>query len=204
MTSGKKPGEMQDMLVLGGLDDIRLVMSEKHNRILRLVLKDEQTISDISRALDMNPGSVHYYLKDLEKHGLIRQVREEIKGGVVKKYYRSAARRIVMEPPEFSGRDGQVPLQAQDYQERLIKAIEYLGYHLPPELGEDAKDLLARYDRRMMGLKIELQNAGLDRVEDNGYVLEGAYDLVLAIRGKNDPELNRLYNEFEKLFLRYG
>ncbi len=193
----------KDIMVVDRYDDIRLIMSEKHNRILRLVTRDELSISEIARTLDMNPGSVHYYLKELERHGLIRQVREEIKGGVVKKFYRSAAKRIVLEPPEFGGPDGKAQLPESDYKERLIKAIEFLGYHLPAENREDAEDLLSRYDRRMRSLKIEMQDSGLDRVEDNGFVLDSAYSLVLAIRSKSDPELNRLYGEFEKLFLRY-
>ncbi len=193
----------KDIMVVDRYDDIRLIMSEKHNRILRLVTRDELSISEIARTLDMNPGSVHYYLKELERHGLIRQVREEIKGGVVKKFYRSAAKRIVLEPPDFGGRDGKAQLPESDHKERLIKAIEFLGYHLPAENREDAEDLLSRYDRRMRSLKIEMQDSGLDRVEDNGFILDSAYNLVLAIRSKSDPELNRLYGEFEKLFLRY-
>ncbi len=193
----------KDILVLEKLDDIRLIMSEKHNRILKLVTENELSISDIARSLDMNPGSVHYYLKELEKHGLVRQVREEIKGGIVKKFYRSAAKRIVLEPPDFSARESPMPFPMPDYLERLIKAIEYLGYHLPPENREDAEDLLARYDKRMKSLMIEMQNSGLDDTEENGWILDSAFNLILSIKAKNDPELNRLYGEFEKLFLRY-
>lgn len=191
-----------DILVLDRLDDIRLVMSEKHNQILKLVLKDEQSISDIARSLDMNPGSVFYYLKDLEKHGLVKQVREEIKGGVVKKYYRSATRRIALALPEF-GYPGANPGPTPEHLGRLIRSIEYLGYQLPPENLEDANDLLARYDKRIKSLMIELQRSGLDQVEGNGFVLSSAYSLVLNIRAKDDPELNRLYNEFGKLFQKY-
>jgi DNA-binding transcriptional ArsR family regulator len=193
------PEETQDLLVLGKIDDIRLIMSEKHNRILRLALKDEQTISDISRSLGMNPGSVHYYLKDLEKHGLVKQVREEIKGGVVKKYYRAAARRIALEIPEFDSRDGPV-FPEQDHTERLIRSIEHLGYRLPPENVDDAKDLLARYEKRMIDLMIELQKSGLEVVEEDGFILDSAYDIVLNIKVRDDPEMNRIYAGFGKLF----
>jgi DNA-binding transcriptional ArsR family regulator len=193
----------QDILVLDQADDIRLIMSEKHNRILRLVIRKEMSISDIARSLDMNPGSVYYYLKELEKHGLVKQVREEIKGGIVKKYYRSAARRIVLELPEFSSRDGLTAAPSPDYLQRLIRSIEYLGYHLPPDNLEDANDLLIRYDKRMKSLLIELQSARLEDVENNGFVLDSAYQLIASIKAKDDPELNRLYAEFGKLFLKY-
>jgi DNA-binding transcriptional ArsR family regulator len=193
----------QDILVLDQADDIRLIMSEKHNRILKLVIQKEMSISDIARTLDMNPGSVYYYLKELEKHGLVKQVREEIKGGIVKKYYRSAARRIALELPEFNSRDGLTAAPSPDYLQRLIRSIEYLGYHLPPDNVEDANDLLIRYDKRMKSLLIELQSARLEDVENNGFVLDSAYQLIASIKAKDDPELNRLYAEFGKLFLKY-
>jgi DNA-binding transcriptional ArsR family regulator len=193
----------QDIIVLERFDDIRLIMSEKHNRVLKLVIQDELSISDIARTLDMNPGSVYYYLKELEKHGLVKQVREEIKGGTVKKYYRAAARRIALELPEFSSRDGLAAVSTPDYLQRLIRSIEYLGYHLPPDNLEDANDLLIRYDKRVKSVMIELQNAGLEQVEDNGFILDSAYNLILNIKAKDDPELNRLYAEFSKLFLKY-
>jgi DNA-binding transcriptional ArsR family regulator len=193
----------QDILVLDQADDIRLIMSEKHNRILKLVIQKEMSISDIARTLDMNPGSVFYYLKELEKHGLVKQVREEIKGGIVKKYYRSSARRIALELPEFNSRDGLTAAPSPDYLQRLIRSIEYLGYHLPPDNVEDANDLLIRYDKRMKSLLIELQSARLEDVENNGFVLDSAYQLIASIKAKDDPELNRLYAEFGKLFLKY-
>jgi DNA-binding transcriptional ArsR family regulator len=192
-----------DILVLDNSDDIRLMMSEKHNKILRLMLKNEQTISDIARALDMNPGSVHYYLKDLEKHRLVRQVRDEIKGGIVKKYYRAAAGQIALGLPEFGGRDGLTTFPNAEYLQRLIRSLEHLGYHLPPENLEDANDLLTRYDKRMKNLMIELQTARLEDVEPNGFVLDSAYQLITSIKAKDDPELNRLYNEFGKLFQKH-
>jgi hypothetical protein len=63
--------------------------------------------------------------------------------------------------------------------------------------------LLTRYDKRMKSLMIELQNSGLEDVENNGFVLDSAYQLIVGIKAKDDPELNRLYAEFGKLFLKY-
>lgn len=74
-----KPADaMPDVIVLDKPQDIGLVFSEKHNMVLKPVTEKEMSISDIARALNMNPGSAHYYLKELEKHGPVRQVREEV------------------------------------------------------------------------------------------------------------------------------
>lgn len=92
----------KDIFIVEKPSDIQLIFSEKHNMILRLVMESELTISDIARKLGLNPGLVHYYLKELEKHGLVKQVREEIKGGLIKKYYRSIAKHIVLNSPDFN------------------------------------------------------------------------------------------------------
>ncbi len=191
-----------DIVVVDNPQDLRLIFSEKHNRILKLVMEKELSISDIARALNVNPGSVHYHLKELEKHGLVIQVREEVKGGIVKKFYRSSAKRILLDSPNFNF-TGSAGYFGQRQYRRLIKSIEYLGYHLPPEKKEDAEELLSRYDKRIKGLLLEMQNSGLENVEDNGFILRNAYDLILNIRAKDDPEMARIYDEFEKLFSKY-
>ncbi len=189
-----------DVLVIDDPQDIKLIFSEKHNMVLKLVVEKEMSISDIARALGINPGSAHYYLKELEKHGLVKQVRSEVKGGVVKKYYRAAARRILMDTPNFNRPESAAP--AADLTDRLLQSVEYLGYHVRPEAVEDARDLLMRYDNRVREIIFDLENTGLANVEDNAITLQNAYYLILSIRSKSDPEMARIYSEFDKLFLR--
>ncbi|WP_424359838.1 ArsR/SmtB family transcription factor [Methanocella sp. MCL-LM] len=196
-------GKLKDILVIDKAADMRLLFSRKHSLILNLVTDGERSISDIARSLDMNPGSVHYHLKELERHGLVKQVREEIKGGVVKKYYRSAAKQIVLERPAFNRQNGPAAYPTPESLEEILIAIEFLGYQLPADKKEDAVELLRRYDKRMKSLLIELQKSGLENVEGNGFVTDVAFNLILGLKSKDDPELARLYSEFEKLFMRY-
>ncbi len=195
--------EIKDILIIEKFADARLLFSQKHSRILNLVTASELSISEIAKSLNMNPGLVHYYLKELEQHGLVKQVREEIKGGVVKKYYRSSAKRIVLDRPVFNHQKGVTTYPTQDDLEGVLRAIEYLGYHLTENNKEDAIDLLTKYDRRMKSLMIELESSGLENFENNGFVTDSAFHLILGIKSIRDPELARLYSEFEKLFLRY-
>jgi DNA-binding transcriptional ArsR family regulator len=148
--------ELPDILVVDKPQDIKMIFSEKHNMVLKLVTEKEMSISDIARALEMNPGLAHYYLKELEKHGLVKQVREEMKGGIIKKYYRSAAKRILMDTPDFNRRETSIP--AGDLATQLLESVEYLGYHVQPENVEDAKDLLSRYEKRIRELLVELES----------------------------------------------
>jgi DNA-binding transcriptional ArsR family regulator len=193
---------LPDILIVDKPEDIKLIFSEKHNRMLKLVMDKEMSISDIAKKLDVNPGSVHYHLKELEKHGLVKQVREEIKGGVVKKYYRTAAKRILLDTPDFNLQET-IGTMEKGHVDRLIRSVEYLGYHLPTENREDAEDLLRRYDKKMRDLLLELHGMGLENVEKDGVVLRSAYDLIINIKAKEDPELERMHGEFAKLFLKY-
>ncbi len=191
-----------DIYVVDKPQDIRLIFSEKHNMILRLLMEQDLSISDIAKILSLNPGSVHYHLKELERHGLVKQVREEVKRGIIKKYYRSAAKRILIDSPNF-GAKNYLDHTTKEYIDRLIASIEFLGYQLPPENLDDAKDLLSRYDRRIKELLLQLHDTGLENVENDGVILQNAYNLIFNIWAKEDPEMGRIYSEFEKLFLRY-
>lgn len=195
--------KIQDMMVVENLQDIRLIFSKKHNMILKLVMEKEMSISDIARALNINPGSVHYHLKELEKRGFVKQVREEIKGGVVKKYYRSAAKRILLDSPDFNKMDTFRVNKPEDLSARFIEAIEYMGYHLPTENREDAEELLSRYDKRIYDMQMEIQGSGLENFMDDGMVIRSVNQMMLIMRAKEDPEIARVYSEFKKLFVKY-
>jgi len=192
-----------DMIVVEKPQDIRLIFSKKHNMILKLVMDKEMSISDIARALGINPGSVHYHLKELEKRGFVKQVREEIKGGVVKKYYRSAAKRILLDSPDFNMMDGCNTDMPAGLFGRLIESIDYLGYHLPPENREDAEDLLLRYGRRINDILLEVNGSGLENFMDDGMVIRSVSQMMLVLRAKEDPEMDRICSEFNKLFIKY-
>jgi DNA-binding transcriptional ArsR family regulator len=191
-------------MVVENLQDLRLIFSKKHNMILKLVIEKEMSISDIARALKINPGSVHYHLKELEKRGFVKQVREEIKGGVVKKYYRSAAKRILIDSPDFNKMDNTMVDKPEDMSSRLIEAIEYMGYHLSPENREDAEELLSRYNKRINDILVEIHVSGLENFMDDGIVINRVNQMMLIMRAKEDPQLNRIYSEFNKLFIKYG
>jgi DNA-binding transcriptional ArsR family regulator len=171
--------------------------------ILKLVIEKEMSISDIARALKINPGSVHYHLKELEKRGFVKQVREEIKGGVVKKYYRSAAKRILIDSPDFNKMDNTMADKPEDMSARLIEAIEYMGYHLSPENREDAAELLSRYNKRINDILVEIHVSGLENFVDDGMVINRVNQMMLIMRAKEDPQVSRIYSEFNKLFIKY-
>lgn len=192
----------QDVLIVENPEAIRLLFSEKHSRILRQLTESELSISDIARSLGINPGSAHYHLKELEKQGLVRQVRQEIKGGIVKKYYRSTARRICLESPDF---DDALHLDIDLSGEpagRLIRAMEPLGYSVAEENYAEAREVLFRYDRRMKEICKDVYRYDFDDAGVDGTAARQACMFLVNMRVINDPELASINTIFSKLFSR--
>lgn len=197
-----KPGDGQlEIMVIGKPEAIRLIFSEKHNRILKRLAEKELSISDIARSLDYNPGSVHYHLKELEKQGLVRQVRQEIKGGIVKKYYRSVARHICLESPDFNDALRFDVDLVGEHNEKLIHAIERIGYTIPEENMEEAIEVLIRYDRRIKELMREMINTEANISDEDGMISFHACQFVINMRTIDDPELSGISRQFSRLFL---
>lgn len=192
----------QEILVIENPEAIRLIFSEKHNKILRKLAENELSISDIARSMDINPGSVHYHLKELEKQGLVRQVRQEIKGGIVKKFYRSAAKRICLESPDF---DDAMHLDidlADEFYEKLIGMLEQMGYATAEKDRGDAKEALIRYDKRTKELFREVHNPGINPAGTDDMIVRYACLFIVQMRALHDPELGRIGSQFSRLFSR--
>jgi DNA-binding transcriptional ArsR family regulator len=190
----------QDMLVLEKPEAIRLMFSEKHNRILKKLAEKELSISDIARSMDINPGSVHYHLKELEKQGLVRQVRQEIKGGIVKKYYRSTAKRICLESPDF---DDSMRLDidlADEFYEKLLGTLGQMGYAASDKDRDEARDAVIRYDKRIKELLKEVHNREMDVPGKDGLLIQYAGLFIVHMRAPHDPELGRISSQFSRLF----
>lgn len=190
------------ILVVENPQVIRLLFSKKHSLILKQISVSEQSISDIARTLKLNPGSVHYYLKELEKHGLVRQVRQEIKGGIVKKYYRAAAQRIAIAGPDFENPMFPEFNKDERITDRFLESMELFGYYVSPETREDAKELLNRYRCRTEQIFLELDNSRHRTGNVPDPELRMAGQLIFHIRAMDDPELDRIYHSFNKLFLK--
>jgi DNA-binding transcriptional ArsR family regulator len=190
----------QDILVIERPEAIRLIFSEKHNKILKKLAEKELSISDLARSMEINPGSVHYHLKELEKQGLVRQVRQEIKGGIVKKYYRSAAKRICLGSPDF---DDAMHLDidlADEFYEKLIGTLEQMGYAASDKDRGEAKEALIRYDKRIKELLKEVHNPETDLAGADGMIVRFACLFIVHMRALHDPELGRISSQFSQLF----
>jgi len=60
--------------------------------ILRLLMEEPATLSQLGRALNNHPANIRHHLKLLEEVGLVELISTRVVGGFVEKYYQASAR----------------------------------------------------------------------------------------------------------------
>ena len=199
----KPDTSIKEIMIVEDPAAIKLLFTPKYAEILKLVDAEELSVSDVARKLEVNPGSVHYHMKELEKHGLVKLVREEIAGGVVKKYYRKAARHLTINAsnPESAPALAEAGI-GEEFLERLVKSMSYFGYDVPPEKIEIAKQDLMVTDARAKAILAEVQQAGLEKVESDRLLVGNAYQLALLLRMMEDEQFQVAVKRFTDSFSR--
>ncbi len=203
MTVRTRP-TIREFIVVDDPDTMKLVISGKYNNILELIDSCEMSVSDIARVLKINPGSAHYHIKELEKRGLVMMVGEETKGNVVKKYYRTAARNIYLDGSRFKTlRPGETnPMD--EYCDKMFRLMAPFGYDLSPEKAGLLKDALHRHDKRKKDLVRQVQDAGVENIEEDRLLVGDAYSTALLFREIEDEELRSIREELRVLISEFG
>jgi DNA-binding transcriptional ArsR family regulator len=182
---------------------IKLLCTPKYAEIIRMISEEEFSVSDVARKLGANSGSIYYHMKELEKHGLVRLVREEIAGGVVKKYYRKAAMNFTfnISDPSSAAAAAEAGIN-EEFWEKLIKSLSYMGYNvLPGKMDEAKRDLMAM-DGRSKAILAEVQQSGLEQVEKDRLVVANTYQVAIMLRLVEDEQFLEAVKKFSAGFLR--
>lgn len=87
---------MENLKMINTADELKALAHPTRLKILALLGKKEKTNKQIAVSLNEPPAKVHFHSQVLLKCGLITPVRQEIKGGIVEKYYRAAAKNLVL------------------------------------------------------------------------------------------------------------
>ena len=132
---------IKEILIVEDPAAIKLLFTPKYAEIIKLVDAEELSVSDVARKLGVNPGSAHYHMKELEKHGLVMLVRGEIAGGVVKKYYRKTARHFTINAsnPESAPALAEVGID-EAFKEKLIRSMAFWLRHTAGKYGRGQED----------------------------------------------------------------
>ncbi len=195
-----KPDQaLREVMVIDDPDTMRMILSGKYNDILELIDFHEMSVSEIAKVLKVNPGSAHYHLKELEKRGLVKIVREETKGNMVKKYYRTTARNFYLDGSKFKTINSSDVNPMDEFHDRLFGLLTPFGYSIPSEKAPLLKDTLMRYDRRRKELLAQIQDVGVEKTESDRLLVGDAYHVAMMLNEIEDEELGKIREELREL-----
>ncbi len=82
---------MEQIENLGGAKTFKVLGDQRRVDILRLLMKEPATLSQLGDKMKMHPAKVRYHLKQLEEHGLVSLTSTREVRGFVEKYYQASA-----------------------------------------------------------------------------------------------------------------
>jgi len=84
-------GNMKQLERIRSTDILKVLGDPRRLAILRLLMRQPQTLSQLGRVLDTYPSKVRHHLKQLELAGLVELSSTQIIRGFVEKYYSATA-----------------------------------------------------------------------------------------------------------------
>lgn len=88
---------MEPIRHIKGFDQLKLVSDPRRMAILRLLMVEPTTLSQLGQILDETPARVRHHLKILEKAGMVELVSTRVVRGFVEKYYQARAQAYVLQ-----------------------------------------------------------------------------------------------------------
>lgn len=83
---------VKKVLYLDRIEQVRALMEPSRQQIIREMSAGATTSRQIAAAMGVSAPKIHYHLKELETHGLIRPVKKTQKGNLIETHYEPTAR----------------------------------------------------------------------------------------------------------------
>lgn len=135
-----------EVLVVRDPEVAKLLADETRRKILLLLRVAEMTPQQLAKLLGKNVSSITHHLSMLERGGLVKVARVEVRRNLMVKWYRAAARRIIV---SYELAEGLVPGSehiAKHVEESARRAAETLA-QLGVKLGEGGPEEAAQLIR---------------------------------------------------------
>lgn len=150
-------------------DMARALNSESRRRILELLReRGPMTLSDLARELGMSKSTVHHHLKELERAGLVRVVREERGVPRPRRYYGLAGRPVTVSGPRLKDAVKYVARaleRGRDPRTSILLAISAAYRSVIESLGIDAQEVLYEIGREI-GRRLARKGGDKGRLEE--------------------------------------
>lgn len=97
------------VLFIKDLETLKILADPLRNQILEVLAPEKLTVNQIAEKLGLSPSKLYYHIKQLEQHGLIREVDSTIKANIIEKVYWITAFECKMDKDlcSFSTTEGQ-------------------------------------------------------------------------------------------------
>jgi putative molybdopterin biosynthesis protein len=108
---------MAEIKYIKALEQIKIMADARRLAILRMLMAQPATLTQLGRALGEHPAWIRHHLKQLEQAGLVEMTTEQVSGGFVEKYYRAKARAYIFQEiilPDFASQDTLVLMGSHD------------------------------------------------------------------------------------------
>lgn len=168
----------------------KLLADETRRQILNLLRKNENSATDLAKALGKNHSSIVHHLNTLLEAGLIKVVREEKVRNMIQPYYVTVAHNlhVAYSLTEALSQDPDYIAWQEDFIEKLLQSLEAYNLDIPENRKGDVKELLRTMYLRRKKAYEERINQRTGPVETSKYAARSVAHILSHIQLMKDKE----------------
>lgn len=137
---------MKEIHYIETIEELKVISDSFRVEILVNLGTTPQSGQELAEKMNVSRSKVHYHLKELEKHGFIEVVKQEVVNGIIQKFYLPVAKAFVPNIDIFSNvflhnfQEILVPKKKiADFRKEIHEVIEKYTEKERFENGEDVK-----------------------------------------------------------------
>ena len=137
---------MKEIHYIETIEELKVISDSFRVEILVNLGTTPQSGQELAEKMNVSRSKVHYHLKELEKHGFIEVVKQEVVNGIIQKFYLPVAKAFVPNIDIFSNvvldnfQEILVPKEKiADFRKEIHEVIEKYTEKERFENGEDVK-----------------------------------------------------------------
>ena len=188
-------------MIIKDPDVAKLFADDTRRHILHMLRYQEQSTTDLAKALNKTHSSIIHHLKLLKEAGLVEETRTEKVRNFVQTFYRSTARRFLISYSlgETLDQEGQeIPWQENTVQ-YIMDGLEAFNISVPDENRDEVRRLLNTYflrDQKAYEEALEQKNEDIKLRMYQGFRM---IDLLKHLKLSEDEEYNRVINKLKEI-----
>jgi DNA-binding transcriptional ArsR family regulator len=168
----------------------KLLADETRRQILNLLRKEENSATDLAKALGKNHSSIVHHLNTLLDAGLIEVAREEKVRNMIQPYYRTVAHNlhVAYSLTEALSQDPDYAAWQEDFVDKLLQSLEAYNMDIPDDKKDEVKELLrTMYYRRKKSYEERIDQR-TKPVETGKYAARSVAHILSHIQLMRDEE----------------